>query len=95
MKTTTAATQASAQARLERELCEPPTDPAPGAAGAGVRIRTARLLRGISQAQLGEAARVSEPTIIGIEQGRSWRGDVLERIAKALDMRAGELAGWL
>lgn len=56
-------------------------------------LRTARLAKNISQAQLAELAGVDQTTVSAIEVGRnqnpSWETAV--RLARALDLRPEEL----
>jgi len=55
------------------------------------QIKTVRLSKGMSQADLAEAANVGRGTIINIETGKTIpQGEVLVRIMRALDMVADE-----
>lgn len=58
-----------------------------------LNLRTARLAKNISQAQLAELAGVDQTTISGIEVGRnqnpSWETAV--RLARALDLNPEDL----
>lgn len=55
------------------------------------QIKAVRLSKGMSQADLAEAANVGRGTIINIETGKTIpQGEVLVRIMRALDMVADE-----
>jgi transcriptional regulator with XRE-family HTH domain len=59
-----------------------------------VRIREARLARGLSQAELAERVRVSQPTIAHWEQGvHAPRQMAMARLAEALGVSAAWLTG--
>ena len=58
--------------------------PAPNTLGA--RLREARALRGLTQAQLASLAGTSQAVIQKIENGRSLRPRILEAVAAALDV---------
>jgi transcriptional regulator with XRE-family HTH domain len=59
-----------------------------------LRIRELRQAREMTQAQLAERAGVREATISELETGKSRRLlDVLEKIARALNVAPGELLG--
>ena len=55
----------------------------------GDLIRKERLAKGLKQAELAHAARVSRTIVSGLEQGkaRPVQTDVLDRILGALDLR--------
>ena len=55
------------------------------------QIRARRVLRGWTQAQLGEAAGVAPGTISRIERGHPCTLDVMERLAAALECAVGDL----
>jgi transcriptional regulator with XRE-family HTH domain len=58
----------------------------------GERIRDLRLLRGLSQKELGDACQVSQPTISDVESGSAGlRMSTAERIAVALGVTVAEL----
>lgn len=60
----------------------------------GERIKKARLEKNLTQKQLGERAKIAEPTIRRYELGRlNPKIETLQKIAKALEMSLGELMG--
>ena len=61
----------------------------------GFRIRAARRWRGMSQAELARRIRISANSLNGIELGhtKSPRGDVVRRIAQALQVSGDYLLG--
>lgn len=60
-------------------------------AAIGERVRTMRLRRRISQAELARRAGVVPNTILGCEQGRKTRGDKLVAIARGLGVENVEV----
>ena len=58
-----------------------------------IHLAALRHARGLSQAALGKRAGVRQATISGLETGRIRRVDldILDRIARALDVEPGEL----
>ncbi len=52
----------------------------------GEAIKSARKERGWSQAELGQRAGVSRPTIARIEHGKDGHTNVLDKVAAALDL---------
>lgn len=57
-----------------------------------LRVREARELRGLSQSALAERVGVRRATISDIERGvTGWTGEMLERLADALDVDAAWL----
>ena len=59
----------------------------------GLLIRMARLERGWSQQELGSRARLSISTVHAVETGADIRIGTLHRLARALDVPAGDLIG--
>jgi len=58
-----------------------------------IHLAALRHARGLSQSALGKRARVRQATISGLETGRIRRVDldILDRIARALDVEPAEL----
>lgn len=58
-----------------------------------IRVRTIRLEKGISQAELASRAGVRQATISDLETGKTRRADfdVLERVARALSVRISDI----
>jgi transcriptional regulator with XRE-family HTH domain len=58
-----------------------------------LNLKEWRTLRGLTQAELAKKAGVTQPTISDIETGvsKSVTFDVLERLARALDVHPGQL----
>lgn len=58
-----------------------------------VNLRRHRERKGLSQAELGKLARVRQATVSALETGKGRRVDldVLERLAKALGVKATDL----
>lgn len=73
----------------------PPTPRQPSARGlaVGARLREARAAAGITQAALGAAVGVAQPSLAQFEAGvRVPELDALDALAQALAVRAGWLA---
>jgi transcriptional regulator with XRE-family HTH domain len=61
-----------------------------------IKIRELRLKRGWSQVELAKHAGVMQSTVSELETGKARRLlDVLEKIAKALEVSPGDLLGQL
>ncbi len=60
----------------------------------GKVLRKARIKRGLTQVELGERVGVSRVTISYLETGRRRPSmDLLQRLAKALKVKVGDLVG--
>lgn len=58
----------------------------------GLRLKTLRKEKGLSQEELAERSGLNRPYISGIEQGkRNVSLEVMEKLAKALGVGIGEL----
>lgn len=59
----------------------------------GYKIREAREKRGMTQEELCEKANVSRATLSGLETGRAVNAtaDTISKIAKALNMKIGDI----
>lgn len=62
-------------------------DPGLMAENVASAVRAARAHRNLTQAQVAEAARTSEPTVGAIEAGRDTKVSVLLRVCAALGLR--------